>query len=76
MLHKISDFCNKIDTIKEMSDKLRVMKYSQPKASDLEINNLIDDIQSQMYVLSQDKQDYGKKKSKNTDITKLSYNRK
>jgi len=76
MLHKISDFCNKIDTIKEMSDKLRVMKYSQPKASDLEINNLIDDIQSQMYVLSQDKQDYGKKKSKNTDTTKLSYNRK
>ena len=76
MLHKISDFCNKIDKIKEMSDKLRVMKYSQPKASDLEINNLIDDIQSQMYVLSQDKQDYGKKKSKNTDTTKLSYNRK
>ena len=76
MLHKISEFCNKIDTIKEMSDKLRVMKYSQPKASDTEIDNLILDIQSQMYILSQDKQDYAKKKSKNTDTTKLSYNRK
>jgi len=76
MLHKISEFCNKIDTIKEMSDKLRVMKYSQPKASDTEIDNLILDIQSQMYILSNDKQDYAKKKSKNTDTTKLSYNRK
>ena len=75
MLHKISDFCNKIDTIKEMSDKLRVMKYSQPKASDVEINNLIVDIQHQMYVLSQDKQEYAKKKSKNTDTDKLSYKR-
>jgi len=60
MLHKISDFCNKIDVIKEMSDKLRVMKYSRPKASDEDINNLIVDIQSQMYVLSQDKQKYEK----------------
>ena len=75
MLHKISDFCNKIDIIKEMSDKLRVMKYSQPKASDVEINNLIVDIQHQMYVLSQDKQEYAKKKSKNTDTDKLSYKR-
>jgi len=76
MLHKISEFCKKIDTIKEMSDKLRVMKYSQPKASDIEIDNLIVDIQHQMYILSQDKQDYAKKKSKNTDTNKLSYNRK
>ena len=52
------------------------MKYSQPKTSDTEIDNLILDIQSQMYILSQDKQDYAKKKSKNTDTTKLSYNRK
>lgn len=75
MLHKISAFCNKIDTIKEMSDKLRVMKYSQPKASDTEIDNLIADIQSQMYLLSQDKQEYAKKKSKNTNTDKLSYKR-
>ena len=75
MLHKISDFCNKIDSIKEMSDKLRVMKYSQPKASDTEIDNLILDIQSQMYLLSQDKQEYAKKKSKNTNTDKLSYKR-
>ena len=41
MLHKISDFCNKIDSIKKKSDELRVMKYGNPKASEEEINNTI-----------------------------------
>jgi len=60
MLHKISDFCNKIDKIKELSDKLRVMKYSHPKATDMEIDDLIEQIQSDLYLLSQDKQKYEK----------------
>ena len=28
MLHKISAFCDKIDSIKKMSDDLRVLKYN------------------------------------------------
>jgi len=66
MLHKISDFCNKIDKIKELSDKLRVMKYSHPKATDTEIDDLIQQIQFDMYILSQDKQKY--EKNNNTDV--------
>ena len=66
MLHKISDFCNKIDKIKELSDKLRVMKYSHPKATDREIDDLIEQIQSDLYLLSQDKQKY--EKNNNTNV--------
>ena len=66
MLHKISDFCNKIDKIKELSDKLRVMKYSHPKATDREIDDLIEQIQSDLYILSQDKQKY--EKNINTNV--------
>ena len=66
MLHKISDFCNKIDKIKELSDKLRVMKYSHPKANDMEIDDLIQQIQFDMYILSQDKQKY--EKNNNTNV--------
>ena len=31
MLHKISDFCKKIDSIKAQADKLYNLKYNQPK---------------------------------------------
>ena len=58
MLHKISQFCDKIDTIKIKSDKLRDMKYGNPKASDEEINNMIEDIQSQCLLLAKDKSKY------------------
>ena len=37
MLHKISDFCNKIDTIKKMSDDLRVLKYENPKSNERDL---------------------------------------
>lgn len=62
MLHKISDFCKKIDSIKSMSDKLMEIKYKQPKsnARDIEIQSLIDTIQADCYLISQDKQDYTK----------------
>ena len=62
MLHKISDFCKKIDSIKSMSDRLMEVKYNQPKstARDAEVQSLIDAIQSDCYVISQDKQDYSK----------------
>ena len=62
MLHKISDFCNKIDTIKKMSDDLRVLKYENPKSNerDLKVQNLIDTIQADCLLVSHDKSDYVK----------------
>ena len=62
MLHKISDFCKKIDSIKTMSDRLIEIKYKQPKSNerDLEVQSLIDAIQADCYIISQDKQDYTK----------------
>ena len=62
MLHKISDFCNKIDSIKKISDELRTLKYNVPKSEnrDLTIDNLIETIQADCLVVSQDKSDYGK----------------
>ena len=38
MLHKISEFCDKIDAIKKDADRLRNMKYGPVKANDSEIN--------------------------------------
>jgi hypothetical protein len=62
MLHKISDFCKKIDSIKKLSDELYNLKYNNPKteARDLEINNLIQDIQSQCLIISKDTMPYDK----------------
>ena len=62
MYHKISQFCDKIDSIKAQADRLREMKYGQPKTNerDLIIDNLIQQIQADCYVVSQDKGDYGK----------------
>jgi len=58
MLHKISEFCDKIDQIKIKSDRLRVMKYGNPKAADEEIDNMISDIQSECLLLANDKSKY------------------
>ena len=60
MLHKISDFCNKIDSIKKMSDDLRRMKYDLPKSKERDntIDNLIDTIQADCLLLANDKSDY------------------
>ena len=60
MLHKISDFCSKIDSVKKKSDELRVMKYGNPKSSEEEINNTIADIQYQCLLLANDKDNYVK----------------
>jgi len=60
MLHKISDFCSKIDSVKKKSDELRVMKYGNPKASEEEINSTIADIQYQCLLLANDKGNYVK----------------
>jgi hypothetical protein len=62
MLHKISDFCKKVESVKLLSDKLYNLKYNNPKteARDVEIDNLIQDIQSQCLILSKDIMPYDK----------------
>ena len=66
MLHKISDFCDKIDSIKKMSDDLRITKYQYPKSPDRDfrVQNLIDTIQAECLLIANDKSDYGKEKDK------------
>lgn len=60
MLHKISQFCDKIDSIKKDADKLRELKYGANKASNVEIDNLIAQIQADCYLVSRDKSKYEK----------------
>ena len=61
MLHKISEFCDKIDSIKFMSDRLRDMKYGKVKANDSEIDNMIQTSQADCLLVANDKQKYPKK---------------
>ena len=65
MNHKISQFCDKVDSLKKMSDDLRVLKYQTPKSKerDIRVQNLIDTIQADCHLVSQDKSDYGKEES-------------
>ena len=67
MNHKISQFCDKIDSIKKMSDRLRDMKYGPVKSSKSEIDNMIQTIQADCLLIANDKSDYGKEKDKNGD---------
>ena len=62
MLHKISQFCDKVDTVKKMADDLRVLKYQTPKSQerDFRIQNLIETIQADCLLLANDKGDYAK----------------
>ena len=62
MLHKISAFCDKIDSIKRISDDLRRLKYETPKSKgrDLRIQNLIDTIQADCLLVANDKNEYEK----------------
>jgi len=64
MLHKISQMCDKIDSIKHDADRLREMKYGENKQSTSEIDNLIAQIQSDCYLVSQDRSPYAKEDDK------------
>ncbi len=57
MIHKVSELCNKIDGIKKDADRLRDMKYNQPKSQvrDAVVDNMISDIQSQCRLVANDK---------------------
>ncbi len=63
MIHKISELCDKIDSIKLMADNLREMKYGSPKAPEVEIDNMIQAIQADCLLVASDKQSYHKKSS-------------
>tara|TARA_B100000902_G_scaffold96307_1_gene98980 strand:+ start:417 stop:605 length:189 start_codon:yes stop_codon:yes gene_type:complete len=62
MIHKISDFCKKIDGLKSTSDRLYNLKYNNPKTPerDAEINNLVADIQATSKLIANDKGDNDK----------------
>ena len=62
MIHKISDFCKKIDGLKTMSDRLYNLKYNNPKTPerDIEVNNLVADIQATSKLIANDTGPYDK----------------
>ena len=62
MIHKISDFCKKIDGLKKMSDRLYSLKYNNPKTPerDMQIQELIDDVQATCKLIANDTQPYDK----------------
>ena len=62
MLHKISKFCDKINTINKMAEDLRVLKYQTPKSKDrdFKIKNIIETIQADCLLVANDKGDYEK----------------
>jgi len=60
MNHKISEFCDKIDSIKLMADRLRDMKYGAIKSPKGEIDNMIQTIQADCLLVANDKGEYEK----------------
>jgi hypothetical protein len=58
MLHKISELCNKIDSIKKYSDTLRKLKYGEDKAPVEVIDNVIAEIQAECLLIANDKSSY------------------
>ena len=62
MIHKISAFCDKINSINKMAEDLRVLKYNTPKSKerDLKVQNLIETIQADCLLVANDKGDYAK----------------
>ena len=47
MYHKISQFCDKIDSIKTQADRLRELKYNQPKSDERDF--MIDNLNTNQY---------------------------
>ena len=80
MNHKISEFCDKIDSIKKMSDRLRDMKYGPVKSNKGEIDNMIQSIQADCLLVANDKGNYEKTNydysGVDHDDSMLSYKRK
>ena len=74
MIHKISQFCDKIDSIKKMADRLRDMKYGPVKSNTGEIDNLIQTIQADCLLVANDKGKYEKLECReNGFLVRLAY---
>ena len=58
MIHKISQLCDKIDSVKSMSDRLRQLKYGENKAPRQVIDESIASIQAECLLIANDKNDY------------------
>ena len=58
MLHKISELCDKIDSLKKSSDHLRELKYGENKAPREMIDESIASIQAECLLIANDKSDY------------------
>ena len=58
MLHKISELCDKIDSLKKSSDHLRELKYGENKAPREMIDESIASIQAECLLIANDKSEY------------------
>ena len=58
MLHKISQLCDKIDSLKKSADHLRFLKYGETKAPRQVIDESIASIQAECLLIANDKSDY------------------
>ena len=58
MIHRISELCDKIDSIKAMSDRLRESKYGLVKAPREIIDESIQSIQAECLLIANDKSKY------------------
>ena len=58
MLHKISQLCDKIDSLKKSADHLRELKYGENKAPREIIDDSIASIQAECLLIANDKSDY------------------
>ena len=58
MLHKISELCDKIDSLKKSADYLRELKYGENKAPTEVIDESIASIQAECLLVANYKSDY------------------
>ena len=58
MLHKISELCDKIDSLKKSSDHLRELKYGENKAPREMIDESIASIEAECLLIANDKSEY------------------
>ena len=60
MLHKISEFMNRIRVMNDEAQVLYTMKYETPKATQVEIDNKIQGIQSMALSIAKDTSEYNR----------------
>ena len=60
MLHKISEFVNRIRVMNDEAKVLYKMKYESPKATQVEIDNKIQGIQSMALSIAKDTSEYNR----------------